>query len=64
MPIVDLFSTRQSESQQPDDVWVYDRIPKILPVQVPNIVKGALGTAFDRYDSDAIYLFVRDAVAA
>jgi hypothetical protein len=64
MPIVDLFSSRQKTAQPASDVWVYDRIPEKLRVQVSNIVRDALGPARDYGDSsDPIYAVIRDAVA-
>ena len=38
MPIVDLFSAREAEAQGTSDVWIYDRVPNVLYVQVSNIV--------------------------
>jgi hypothetical protein len=45
MPIIDLYSSRLKQAANSDDVWTFDSIPKVLRVQVSNIVKGALGTA-------------------
>jgi len=42
MPTVDMYSSRQKQDQQSNDVWVYDRIPDVLRMQVSNIVEGAL----------------------
>lgn len=42
MPIVDLYSSRLAAGQSTQDVWVYDRVPDKLRVQVSNIVRRAL----------------------
>lgn len=64
MPIVDLYSSRQASTKRPGDVWSYDTIPKVLRVQVWNIVKGALGTSSNYdYDSAGIYALVRNEVS-
>jgi hypothetical protein len=57
MPIVDLFSSRQAEAQRPTDIWVYDRIPAVLHVQVSNIVSEALGitSSHSGFSSRGIY---------
>jgi hypothetical protein len=54
MPLIDMFSNR--DVPEPD-VWVYDRIPQILRVQVSNIVKGAMGTTREYAPNDAIGIY-------
>jgi HEPN domain-containing protein len=63
MPIFDLFSNRNAT--EPGDVWVYDRIPQRLRVQVYNIMKAALGTTREYAANDAIgiYQFIAKSVA-
>ena len=62
MPIVDLYS---SCTASPPDLWVYDRPPSKLRVQVANIVEGALGTTEEHRErnSRAIYKFVSEEIA-
>lgn len=64
MPIVDMYSSRQ---KQANDVWVYDRIPDVLRMQVSNIVERALGPAraedYYDYSSRPLYAAIQDAVA-
>jgi hypothetical protein len=64
MPIVDFFSSRQAKSKKTDDVWIYDRIPDVLRVQLSNIVAGALGS-INQYgpNSRSLYTLIRDSVA-
>ena len=57
MPIVDLFSAREAEAQGTSDVWIYDRVPNILYVQVSNIVDLALGTTEDYHRGNARSLY-------
>src|SRR6185437_12180480 len=52
MPILDLFSNRNAP--EPGDVWIYDKIPPRLRVQVSNIVREALGTTREYVSNDAI----------
>jgi hypothetical protein len=63
MPIVDMYSSRQKQDRQSNDVWVYDRIPEVLRMQVSNIVEGALGPMLDYgYSSRPLYAAIQDAV--
>jgi Domain of unknown function (DUF7014)/AbiJ N-terminal domain 4 len=59
-PILDLYSSRQTEAKSAADVWVCDQIPDRLRVQVSNILKDAAGTS-DR--AVAIYQYVSREVA-
>jgi hypothetical protein len=65
MPILDLYSSRMAAGQSTHDVWVYDKVPKVLRVQVSNIFKGALGTTEERaqYNSCGVYEFIKKRVA-
>jgi hypothetical protein len=55
MQIIDFFSSRNAP--EPRDVWVYDRIPPKLRVQISNIVQGALGTVNQHADNNAIPIY-------
>jgi hypothetical protein len=58
-----MFSNRNAP--EPDDVWIHDKIPPKLRVQVSNVVKGAMGTTAEYAANDAIgiYEFIAEAVA-
>jgi HEPN domain-containing protein len=62
MPVLDLFSSRAAAVP---DVWVYDKVPPLLQVQIANIIERALGSfaKHGRRSSLPIYKFVTREIA-
>jgi hypothetical protein len=64
MPLLDLYSSRDAEARRTCDVWLYDRIPDALRVQVSNIVRDALGSVREYSEnSKGVYAYICSNVA-
>ena len=64
MPLVELYSSRQAEARQGNDVWLYDGIPDVLRVQISNIVRNALGVVREYSNNlEEVYAYICRTVA-